>query len=75
MRSSPWTLTVGHPCPVCHRAGCLVSSLTNPSAAICSRTVSPEPIGDLGWLHELRQGPAWPKWRTSLPRLVKEMVR
>ncbi|MEI8371869.1 MAG: hypothetical protein WCJ35_03435 [Planctomycetota bacterium] len=66
---APWTHV--RRCPCCHKSGCLVSSLTDPSAVICRRVVSPEPVGDLGWLHELISGPAWSPWRTSLPRLAK----
>ena len=65
----PWTRA--RRCPVCHRAGCLVSAPTDPDAVVCQRVESQQQIGAVGWLHELQPGPAWPPWRSSLPRLAK----
>ena len=69
---APWTrTTAAHRCPVCRRAGCLVSSPKSPAAVICTRTKSPRPIGTAGYLHVLRDGgPTWAPWRTSLVRLA-----
>ena len=53
----PWTRA--RRCPVCRKAGCLVSSPTDPSAAICTRTASSQAIGNIGHLHILRDGPPW----------------
>jgi hypothetical protein len=58
-------------CPLCRKAGCLISSPTDPAAAICRNVASTVPIGTIGHLHELRPSPAWAKWRRSLPRLVR----
>ena len=59
-------------CPVCCcSGGCLISGSTDPEAAICTKTESPHRIGTAGWLHVLRDGPAWPAWRRSLARLKK----
>lgn len=50
---SPWVrATRANPCPVCNRTGCIMSSPTDPAAAICIRTKSPRPIGRFGHLHE-----------------------
>ena len=65
----PWS-RVGR-CPCCHKSGCLVSSPTNPAAAVCTRVTSTRPIGSLGYLHELRPGPTWAKWRVSLSRMIR----
>ena len=69
----PWTRTTkARPCPVCHRAGCLLSAPTDPAAVVCATTESAEPIGTWGFLHILRtDGPAWSKWRLTLARLAK----
>jgi hypothetical protein len=43
-----------------------------PDAAICQRVESPKRIGEAGWLHVLRDdGPAWPRWRHSLPMMAR----
>jgi hypothetical protein len=70
---SPWTRA--RRCPICHRAGCLVSSSSDPAAVVCTRTASAVQIGTVGHLHELRPAPAWPAWRRSLERLKKETSR
>ncbi len=46
-----------------------------PSAAICRNAESAQQIGAVGWLHELRPGPPWAKWRVSLGRLKKETAK
>jgi len=70
---APWIRTTkGHPCPLCHRAGCLLSSATEPEAVVCRRKASARPIRTAGWLHELRPSPPWTKWRTSLARLARQ---
>ncbi len=43
----------------------------DPAAVVCTRTGSAVAVGVIGWLHELRSGPTWPKWRLSLPKLAK----
>jgi hypothetical protein len=59
-------------CRVCRRGGCLVAGpLDSPPAAICRRVESAERIGP-GWLHELRNGPAWAPWRLSLRKLATQ---
>lgn len=69
---APWTrTTAAHRCPVCRRAGCLVSSPTSPAAVVCARTESPQPISMAGYLHVLRDGPTWAPWRVSLARLAR----
>jgi len=71
---APWVRTArGNPCPVCHcHAGCLLSGPTDPSAAICRNAdETAEPIGTRGFLHVLRDGPTWARWRMSLERLKK----
>ena len=68
----PWTrTTTQHRCPVCRRAGCLVTG--DPVAAVvCVRVESAKRIGSAGWLHVLdNSGPTWSEWRRSLPRLEK----
>ena len=70
---APWT--PARRCPVCRKAGCLVSNATNPAAAVCRHTESPQPIGTRGWLHVLRDGPTWSPWSRSLARLSKEGTR
>ena len=70
---APWTRTTKtNPCPICHRAGCLVPSPTNPAAVICARTESPKPIGTAGYLHVLRDGPTWAPSRASLSRIAHQ---
>jgi len=64
---TPWTRA--RRCPVCHRAGCLVSGPTDPEAAICHHVATDRPVGTIGHLHELRPGPTWTAWRRSLERL------
>ena len=59
-------------CPLCKRAGCLVSSPTRPDAVVCRHTPSAVPVGTIGWLHELRPGPPWARWRVSLAKLTRE---
>jgi hypothetical protein len=66
---SPWRrLGRCEACPVCHQPGqCLVAG--DPVAAVVCRTVtSTDPVGS-GWLHELRPGPTWTRWRAALTRL------
>jgi hypothetical protein len=42
-------------CPVCGKPDwCLISRDAPPSKCICSRTPSPHPWGEAGWLHRLR---------------------
>jgi hypothetical protein len=69
---APWQRTSRRRrCPICCGAGCLVAGPPDaPTAAICCRVSSPEPIGDRGHLHELTRGPTWPKWRRNLKRLA-----
>ncbi len=68
----PWTrTTTRRPCPVCRGSGCLASSATDPASIVCARVSSAEPIGNRGWLHELRPAPTWTAWRMSLERLKK----
>ncbi len=66
---TPWTRA--RRCPVCRKAGCLVSSPTDPSAAICTRTASSQAIGNIGHLHILRDSPPWSPWSRSLARLAR----
>jgi hypothetical protein len=71
---APWTrTTAAHRCPLCRRAGCLTSSPTDPAAVVCARTESQQPIGMVGYLHELRPGPAWAPWRAGLARLARNV--
>lgn len=73
---APWTVaTRRRPCPICDGVGCLLSSSASPDAVVCLFEESPHPVGQLGWLHELRPCPAWTKWRLSLARLIKEESR
>ena len=65
----PWTRA--RRCPVCRGSGCLLSSTTDPAAVVCSQVESPQPIGTTGFLHVLRDGPAWAPWRLSLVRLAR----
>jgi len=62
-------------CPLCRRAGCLVSSPAKPDAVVCRHTPSAVPVGSAGWLHELRPGPAWASWRRNIARIAKEKTR
>jgi len=50
---SPWRETDRQsPCPICHRAGCLVAADSyGPFAAICRYTPSSRPIDKLGYVH------------------------
>ena len=68
---TPWTRA--RRCPVCHRrAGCLLSGPGDPAAVICRNAdETAEPIGTRGFLHVLRDGPTWSKWRLTLDRLKK----
>ena len=69
---TPWTRSTSrNRCPKCGRAGCLLSSPTDPSAVICTRTPSNQAIGNIGHLHILRDGPPWAPWTRSLARLKK----
>jgi hypothetical protein len=49
------------PCPVCRKPDwCLVAGPEgDPTAAICARVESPKRCGEAGWLHRLRDDPAW----------------
>jgi len=48
-------------CPVCAKAGCLVSGPRSaPVAAVCGRVESPKPVGSLGYVHVLdTRGPVF----------------
>jgi hypothetical protein len=66
----PWTPTTRrHPCPICHRAGCLVAL---PDAVVCARVASAVQVAGLGHLHKLRPSAAWAPWRIALAKVVKE---
>ena len=69
---APWQRTTARrPCPVCHRAGCLFTGpQDDPTAVVCANVESAEPIGSRGFLHVLRNGPAWAPWRRSLRRIA-----
>jgi hypothetical protein len=70
----PWRRsTPDEPCPMCRRAGCLITGPhDHPSAVVCRRVKSPKAVGELGYLHVLRDdGPTWAAWRNSLPRLAR----
>lgn len=68
----PWTRSTSrNRCPVCRKAGCLVSSPTDPSAAICATVSSAQQIGAAGYLHILRDSPPWSPWSRSLARLAR----
>ena len=73
---SPWTLTTKRqPCPVCHRAGCLASARSDPAAVVCRNVENAQPIGTVGYLHVLRDSPAWSAWSRSLARLKRGGTR
>lgn len=54
-------VTRRRPCPICDRPDwCLFAGdPQDPQAVICARTESPKRCGDAGWLHRLRDDPAW----------------
>ena len=68
LHNSPWQrVSKGRPCPVCGKPDwCLYAgSAPDPTAAICGRIESPKRCGEAGWLHRLRDDPAWePRRRT-----------
>ncbi len=66
----PWTRA--RRCPVCRKAGCLVSSPTDASAVICATVSSAQQIGAAGYLHILRDSPPWAPWSRSLARLARK---
>ena len=51
-------------CPICRKAGCFVAG-DDPPAVVCRRVTSAEAVGAIGYLHVLREGPAWTPWRLA----------
>jgi hypothetical protein len=76
--ASVFTLTAK--CPVCGRGGCLVADENGTTAAVCRKVESPKRVGQLGFLHWVRDdGPVWSRDRTRIyqaaARLATEATR
>jgi hypothetical protein len=62
-------------CPICGAAGCLVCGpRKSPVAVICRRTISPNPVGSVGFLHMIDHGGSVFAW-TPAGREVARIAR